>query len=172
MVPLVLYSFGGFSQSGNSVSSTQHAVTDPRQLIHVHGRTFTDTAWSSSYSPDSIFTYYYSLRSKYPESSETIRQYAVDFLSASGQRFAGSGYMTFRFFIDTAGRMAKRIEVLQTDEFYKEYNFDEKLVWALFDFLQTMHEWKAAKAPNGFPPFYINIITFKIHEGSVVNVIP
>jgi hypothetical protein len=68
--------------------------------------------------------------------------------------------------------MLKRVEVLQTDEFYKEKTFPDGLVWILYDFLNTLHGWTPAKAPQGYPPFYNNVMTFKIHEGNIVNIIP
>ena len=155
----------------NSVYSLCQA-RDERKLIHLQDKVFTDTTWSSSYNPDSIFVYYYSVRSKYPESSQTIRANAEGYLMQRGQHFSGSGYLTFRFFIDSAGHVSKRIQVLQTDEFYKDYQFSDKLIWTLCDFLKTLHDWNPAKAPKGYPPFYIHLITFKIHEGRIVNIIP
>jgi hypothetical protein len=146
--------------------------TGQRKLILLNGKMYTDTAWSSSFKPDSIFVYYYNVRSKYPESSETIREKSRNYLRIIGRHFSGSGYITFRFFIDSIGQMQKRVQVLQMDEQYKVYRFSEGLVWDLYDYLKTLQKWKPAKAPKGYPPFYIGLMTFKIHEGNIVNIIP
>jgi hypothetical protein len=168
LASLLIISTSLFSQSPGTNSST----LNERKLIHIRNKIFTDTSWSSPVPPDSVFVYYYSVRSKYPESSETLKERASEYLMKAGQHFAGSGYITFRFFIDSAGKMLRRVEVLQTDEFYKGYSFTDELVWILFDFVNTLHDWKPAKTPKGYPPFYINLLTFKIHEGSIVNIIP
>jgi hypothetical protein len=168
LASLLVISTSLFSQSPGTDSSTLNA----RKLIHIHGKVFTDTTWTSVFSPDSVFVYYYNFRAKYPESSETLRAQASEYLTNAGLHFKGSGYITFRFFIDSVGKMMRRVEVLQTDEFYKEYAFKDELVWILFDFVNTLHDWKPAKAPKGYPPFYINLLTFKIHEGNIVNIIP
>ncbi len=172
LASLLIISASLFSQSAATDSSTLNHTVNTRKLIHIRNKVFTDTTWSSSIQPDSVFVYYYSVRSKYPESSETLREESSEYLLKARQHFTGSGYITFRFFIDSTGKMLRRIEVLQTDEFYKEYSFDEELVWILFDFVNTLHAWKPAKIPKGYPPFYINLLTFKIHEGNIVNIIP
>jgi len=143
-----------------------------RKLIRIFDQLYTDTTWSSAYRPDSVFIYYYNVRGKYPESSETIKRNASEYLQNAGPHFTGSGYITFRFFIDSAGQIQKRVEVLETDEFYKAYVFQEDLVWILYEFLNTLHDWKPAKMPKGLPPFYINLLTFKIHEGHIDHIIP
>jgi hypothetical protein len=167
-ISLFIVSTSVFGQPAVINSSTLNTG----KLIHIHSKVFIDTTWASAIPPDSVFVYYYSVRAKYPKSSETLREEASDYLLKAGQHFTGSGYVTFRFFIDDTGKMQRRVEVLQTDEFYKEYSFDDQLVWTLFDFLNTLHNWKPAKAPKGYPPFYINLLTFKIHEGNIVNIIP
>jgi hypothetical protein len=146
--------------------------TDHRKLIEVDGKVYIDTVWSSTFNPDSIFVYYYSVRSKYPESSESICQEAARFLKETAVTPEGSGYITFRFFIDSTGKLQKRVQVLQTSESYKNYRFNEHLVWILFDYLQSLKQWKPSRMPVGYPPFYIGIMTFKIHEGNLVAVIP
>jgi hypothetical protein len=153
-------------------SSTLHSIVNTRKLIHVLKKVFTDTSWSSSIPPDSVLVYYYNFRAKYPESSETLREQSSEYLLKTGQHFTGSGYITFRFFIDSSGKMLRRVEVLQTDEFYKEYSFEDELVWTLFDFVNSLHAWKPARAPKGNLSLYINLLTFKIHEGTIVNIIP
>ena len=172
LVSLLIISASIFSQSTGTDSSTLNHPVNSRKLIHILNKAFTDTTWTYSGQPDSVFIYYYSVRSKYPESSETLREQASEYLLKAGQHFTGSGYLTFRFFIDSTGKMLRRVEVLQTDEFYKEYSFSDELVWILFDFVNTLHKWKPARSPKGFPPLYINLLTFKIHEGSIVNIIP
>jgi hypothetical protein len=172
LVTLLIISSSVFCQSENVDSPTTYHTVNTKKLIHILDKVFTDTAWSSSFPPDSVFVYYYNVRSKYPESSETLRVKASEYILNTGLNFTGSGYITFRFFIDSVGQMLKRVEVLQTDAFYKVYFFKDNLVWILYDFLNTLHAWKPARAPKGYPPFYINLMTFKIHEGNIVNIIP
>jgi hypothetical protein len=172
LVFLLIISTSVFSQSVGTDSSTLNHTVNSRKLIHILNKVFTDTTWPSSFLPDSVFVYYYNFRAKYPESSETLREESAKYLQKAGLHFTGSGYITFRFFIDSTGKMLRRVEVLQTDEFYKEYSFEDELVWNLYDFLNTLHDWKPARAPKGYPPFYINLLTFKIHEGYIVNIIP
>jgi len=169
---LILISSPVFSQSGNTGSPVQPPTQKARKLIQIADKFYIDTSWSSAYRPDSIFLYFYNVRGKYPESSETIQAKATQYLLHTGLHFTGSGYITFRFFIDSAGQMMKRVEILQTDEFYKEYFFPEGLVWTLYDFLKTLHDWKPARLPKGLPPFYINLMSFKIHEGHIDHIIP
>jgi hypothetical protein len=172
LVSLLFISTSLFSQRVGSDSSTLNHTTNTRRLIYVLKKVFTDTTWTSSFQPDSVFFYYYSFRAKYPKSSETLREESSEYLAKTGHHFTGSGYITFRFFIDSTGKMSKRVEVLQTDEFYKEYSFEDGLIWVLSDFMNTLHDWKPAKVLKGYPPFYINLLTFKIHEGNIVNIIP
>jgi hypothetical protein len=169
---LLIISSSVFSQSEGNDNSNPNQNVIKRKLIHILDKVFTDTTWSSSFQSDSVFVYYYNVRSKYPESSETLKGESSEYLLKAGQNFTGSGYITFRFFIDSSGKMMRRVEVLQTDEFYKKYSFKDELVWILFDYLNTLRAWKPAKAPKGYPPFYINLLTFKIHEGNIVNIIP
>jgi hypothetical protein len=168
LAPLVITSTFLYSQSAGADPSNFNS----RKLIHISGKVFTDTTWTFSFKPDSVFVYYYNFRAKYPESSETLRAQASDYLTKTALHFKGSGYITFRFFIDSTGKILRRVEVLQTDEFYKEYSFEDGLIWILFDFVNTLHDWKPAKVPKDYPPFYINLLTFKIHEGHIVNIIP
>ncbi len=161
--------YSGFYNNGKLNPVTD---TTTKKLIEWKGRTFIDTSWSSPFSPDSIFVYYYNVRSKYLESSEGLCHRASHFLEAGNNTNTGSGYITFRFFIDSAGQIQKRVQVIETSEVYKHYHFDENIVWLLFDYLESLKDWNPARAPKGYPPFYIGIMTFKIHEGKIVAVIP
>lgn len=115
---------------------------------------------------------YYQIGAKYPESSLSILKNAQAFTS-NYHNFSGNGYITFRFIIDCKGKIAPRIQVLQTDENYKKYYFEKDFVNLLYAFLKTMDKWKIARINNRDVPLaYHAFITFKIQDGKVVNIIP
>jgi hypothetical protein len=148
------------------------SISGRPKLIHVKKEVFMDTVWEGSVPPDSIMVYYYSVRGKYPESSETIRKQALEYLMTTHRVYSGSGYITFRFYIDHNGHMLKRVQVLQTDSLYKEYEFPNDLVIDLFNFLKTLHAWKPAQDIPHVPPYYINLMSYKIQDGTLVDIIP
>ncbi len=115
---------------------------------------------------------YYQIGAKYPESSLSILKNAQAFTS-NYHNFSGNGYITFLFIIDCKGKIAPRIQVLQTDENYKKYYFEKDFVTLLYAFLKTMDKWKIARINNREVPLaYHTFITFKIQNGKVVNIIP
>ena len=116
--------------------------------------------------------YYYQVGGKYPKSSITLLKEVQLFLIHQNQLFKGSGYITFRFRIDCEGQRTKRTQVLQTDEHYKSYHFNKTLVNELYLFLNTLNNWKAAKDKRGNFFSYIALLTFKIKDGKVINIIP
>jgi hypothetical protein len=116
--------------------------------------------------------HYYSVAGKYPRSSETLRQAAQAFLARRHRAYQGSGYVTFRFIVDCAGRRQPRVQVLQTDAAYQRYHFPPELVSELYGFLQTLTEWRAATSREGRPVNYIAYLSFKMTDGKVVAVIP
>jgi hypothetical protein len=142
------------------------------RYIYLGKNVYLDTTWTEPIRPDSILVYFYNVRGKYPESSRTIKEKANEYLKNTNHMYSGSGYITFRFFIDSTGHILRRIQLFQTDEFYKDYVFKEDLVSDLFDFLRTMQSWKPAPVMGRVPRYYVNIISFKIHEGNLVNIIP
>jgi hypothetical protein len=165
LIILIRPGFLRSQSSGNSISGRQ-------KLIHLNRNVFMDTVWEGSVPPDSIMVYYYSVRGKYPESSETIRKQAQEYLETTHRIYSGSGYITFRFYIDHNGQMLKRVQVLQTDSLYKEYIFPGNLIMDLFVFLKTLHAWKPAQDIQQVPPYYINLMSFKIQNGTLVDIIP
>lgn len=116
--------------------------------------------------------FYYQLKAKYPVSSAILLRESNAFLKQKGGEYTGSGYVTFRFFIDCEGTMS-RVLVMQTDENYKTIHFDKAFVNDLYQYLKTMDQWKKnidiqdIKNAN-----YIAYISFKIKNGEVVNIIP
>jgi hypothetical protein len=159
-------------QTPHPGTSSSNPPGNAVQYIHSGNLVYMDTTWRESIRPDSILVYFYNLGGKYPESSQTIKEKAGKYLQKTNHIYSGSGYITFRFFIDSTGNMLKRIQLIQTDEFYKDYTFNETLVSDLFHFLKTLQSWKPAHLKTGIPPYYVNFISFKIHEGNLVNIIP
>ena len=132
---------------------------------------FIDTTYDRSSKCDSAFNYYYSVGSKYPMSSVNLLKQVIAFISPKSN-YSGNGYITFRFAIDCEGHMLKRTRVIQTDGQYKNYHFDKSLVNELFAFLQTLDKWKIASYKSGKSFSYIAVISFKIQNGKVINIIP
>src|SRR6266581_8007814 len=93
--------------------------------------------------------YYYSYGCKYPRSSATLLKDAKTFLAKKNNPYSGNGYITFRFTIDCEGKMLKKVQVLQTDDSYTHFRFDKRLVNELFDYLNTLTQWKIAGAKRG-----------------------
>lgn len=113
---------------------------------------------------------YYSVNGKYPRSSETLAKNARAFLQRKSQAYSGSGYVTFRFIVDCAGRRQPKTQVLQTDAQYQRFRFRKELVEELYAFLQTLTEWPVAKASQ--PVNYVAYLTFKLKDGKVIAVVP
>ena len=118
------------------------------------------------------FVPYFSVGGKYPRSSETLAAEATAFLRRKNQRYAGSGYVTFRFVVDCAGYRQPKTQVLQTDANYQATHFRKELVAELYAYLQTLKDWRTVTTSNGMLANYFTYLTFKISNGKVVAVIP
>ena len=118
------------------------------------------------------FVPYFSVGGKYPRSSETLAADANAFLRRKNERYAGSGYVTFRFVVDCTGFRQPKTQVLQTDAKYQATHFRKELVNDLYAYLQTLKDWRAVTIPNGMLANYFTYLTFKISNGKVVAVIP
>lgn len=116
--------------------------------------------------------YYYSFRAKYPKNSASLLNEAHLFLQKKNETYSGSGYITLRFTIDCQGKMTKKVQVLQTDEQYKNYHFDIAFVNEIYLFLKTLDKWIVAEPLPGKRFSYITFITFKIKNGKIINIIP
>lgn len=116
--------------------------------------------------------YFYQVGCKYPRSSSTTLKELLSFLNQKNKMYEGSGYISFQFKIDCAGKKLKRTQVLQTDEQYKNYHFDKELVLELSLFLNSLDQWNIAKNKEGQTFVYKTFITFKIKNGKVINIIP
>jgi hypothetical protein len=116
--------------------------------------------------------YYYQVNGKYPESSSSLLLEALEFMNKKTTEYTGSGYITFRFAIDCEGKMANKVQVLQTNEYYKNYHFEKSLVNDLYSFVKTLDKWKTIKKKDNKTYSYVTFITFKIKNGKVINIIP
>lgn len=127
------------------------------------------------FSPDCAPPYaifYYQVKAKYPVSSAILLTESKEFMRQRKQIYSGSGYVTFRFYIDCQGIMS-RVLVQQTDENYKSFHFQKEFVNDLYSYLQTMHEWKKNLEVQNLKNInYIAFISFKIKNGEVINIIP
>ena len=126
---------------------------------------------SSSCSPPYVI-YYYDLKAKYPATSLSILREAKAFMKNTRETYTGTGYITFRFFINCEG-IVSRTKVMQTDENYKVTHFEKKFVNDLYNFLLTMDKWKKnLEIQNIKNANYLSFISFKIKNGEVIAVIP
>lgn len=116
--------------------------------------------------------YYYSARGKYPKNSASLLKEVRSYLQKTAMAYSGSGYVTFRFIVDCNGHPMKRTEVLQTDEHYKSYHFEKRMVNELYDFVKTLDKWRTAKTEEGQSFPYHAVLTFKIRDGKVITIIP
>jgi len=120
--------------------------------------------------PYNIF--YYQLKAKYPVASATLLNESKAFMKQKMRIYSGTGYVTFKFFIDCEGTMS-RIKVMQTDDNYKAIHFEKSFVNDLYGYLQTMDKWKRnLDVENLKNVNYIAFISFKIKNGEVINIIP
>jgi hypothetical protein len=145
----------------------------PGQNIILPEGEFMDTTVTDN--PDckgSNNVYYYQVGGKYPESSASLLNEAKEFMKKRNKKYSGNGYVTFRFSIDCEGKMRRRVQVLQTDDHYKSYHFSKNFVDELYSFVKTLNKWKIAKTKNGMPYFYTTLVTFKIKDGEIINIIP
>lgn len=132
---------------------------------------FMDTTGSAS--PEAnTFAYYYSVDGKYPKSSATLLKEVRTSLQQQNNLYNGSGYITFRFVIDTMGRMMKRVQVLQTDSVYRSFHFDKQFVDELYTFIKSLNQWKIARSGAGSAIPYRAYISFKVKNGKVINILP
>ena len=133
---------------------------------------YMDTTYSTDINCKDYNAYYYQVKGKYPKNSATILKEVLLFLEDEKRIYSGSGYITFRFVIDCQGNLMPKVQVLQTDEKYKDFHFDKNLVTELYNYLVTLKKWTIAKLPNGEPFLYRAFLTFKIQNGKVINIIP
>jgi hypothetical protein len=116
--------------------------------------------------------YYYSVGGKYPKNSSTLLKEVKEFGKKQNHTYSGSGYITFRFVVDTTGSMKNKVKVMQTNDDYKAQLFDRGLVNELFAYLYTLNKWPVARYRTGEALEYISFIMFKLKNGKVINIIP
>jgi hypothetical protein len=145
------------------LSMAQHFVTKEGA--------FMDTTGSASPQANTLL-YYYSVGGKYPKSSATLLQEVTAFTKKQTVHYRHSGYITFRFVIDTTGHMFQKVQVLQTDQHYNSFQFEKELVNDLYMYVKTLNKWKIARQVAGKAYPYNAFITFKMKDGKVINVIP
>lgn len=116
--------------------------------------------------------YYYQVGGKYSKTSATLLAEVQSFLKLKTTVSQGSGYITFQFQIDCAGKRMKRTKLLQTTVDYKAYHFDNAFINELYEYFNTLNDWPIAKGRDGRTYSYKAFITFKIKDGKVINIIP
>lgn len=116
--------------------------------------------------------YYYSVGGKYPKSPATLLKEVKAFTEKQNNSYSGSGYITFRFIVDTTGSILPKVKVIQIDDHYKSHQFEKALINELFAYLTTLDKWRVARFTPGEALPYITFITFKMKNGKVINIIP
>jgi hypothetical protein len=142
------------------------------QIFFLPDGEYMDTTNTLNESCNSHFPYYYQVGCKYPRSSSTLLLEVQNFMNTINTSFSGSGYITFRCGIDCEGKKLSKVEIIQVDEYYKNYHFNKVLIHELFTYFKSLNKWKSARSLKGLPLNYMAFITFKIHDGKVVNIIP
>ncbi len=116
--------------------------------------------------------HFYSVDGKYPTGSATVLKEVKAFIARQKVDPAGTGYITYRFIIDTTGHMGNKVKVMQTNDEYKAQSFDKSLIETLGAFIQTLDKWKIGRYRSGEALEYIAFMTFKMKNGKVINIIP
>ncbi|WP_028667624.1 hypothetical protein [Runella zeae] len=115
--------------------------------------------------------YYYSYDAKYPRSSTTIQTNVTSFLNQRNIKLTGNGYVTFQFRVNCSGEISY-VKLMQTDENYQPKKFKGEIVQSLYEFTKSLKDWKRIKYKNIIPLSYTAFISYKIHHGQIVAVIP
>jgi hypothetical protein len=114
---------------------------------------------------------YYSLRIKYPLSSEAILNNAKAALVQYRTPFSGTGWVTIRFIVDCKGKPGC-FHIYQVDENYLPAKFRVPFISALQIFLvEQMDAWPVGYVKNAATDYYA-YVTFKIKDGRIENIIP
>ncbi|MDF7816505.1 hypothetical protein P1X15_02825 [Runella sp. MFBS21] len=116
-------------------------------------------------------SYYYSYDAKYPRSSTTIQTNASSFLNQRNIKLTENGYVTFRFRVNCSGEISY-VKLMQTDENYQPKKFKVETIQSLYEFTKSLKDWKLVKYKNIIPLSYTAFISYKIHHGQIVAVIP
>ena len=132
----------------------------------------TETTADSTLDYGSPLPHFYSVDGKYPTGSVAVLKDVKAFIAGQKGAYTGTGYITYRFIIDTTGHMGNKVKVMQTDEEYKAQSFEKHLVETLGAFIQTLDKWKIGRYRSGEALEYIAFMTFKIKNGKVINIIP
>jgi hypothetical protein len=111
---------------------------------------------------------YYSLKVKYPQSSEMLVEEANHVIINKSKNI--NGFITIRFIVNCKGLTGK-YKVLQIDKNYQEVIFDHKYVEQILNFVQNLQEWKLAFYKDESIDYY-TYFTFKIENGIVTEIVP
>jgi hypothetical protein len=131
-----------------------------------------ETTADSTLEYGSPLPYYYGVGGKYPTNSTTLLRSVQAYLSQQKAQSTVTGYITYRFIVDTTGRPLHKVKVMQTDDHYKAIRFEQGIVDALGAFVYTLDKWKIARYQSGGALEYIAFISFKLKDGKVINIIP
>ncbi len=82
----------------------------------------------------------------------------------------GSGYITIRFIVNCNGETG-RFRVIQMDKNYHLKSFSKKLVSQLLEVTKSLQGWDVLYE-DGRSYDYVRYVTFKIHEGKIMDIMP
>jgi hypothetical protein len=149
-----------------------HHLPSIGQTFFIKEGKLADTTTDAELDYGSPLPYFYSVNGKYPKSSATLLKEVKAFTKKQSNNYSGSGYITFRFVVDTTGTMREKVKVMQTDDYYRGQHFEKALVNELFAYLQTLSKWPVARVRSGEALQYVTFITFKMKNGKVINIVP
>jgi hypothetical protein len=148
-----------------------YTVSYSQNIVLPYGEYMDTTVTNNPKCNDKYLIYYYHVNARYPAGTESLLLESKEFLSKIGQKYSGSGYITFRFMINCEGQM-QRVRVMQVDDDYKSTRFDKRLVNTLNDYIHTLDRWE--KGLSAFKMDHVNYLaylSFRIKNGEVINVI-
>lgn len=82
-----------------------------------------------------------------------------------------SGYLTVRFLVNCHGQTGK-YEVLQVDENFKNFNFNNLIKDQIMEIVVDLDGWIPGRNTRREPVDCQKFLTFKIRNGQVIDVLP
>ena len=124
-----------------------------------------------SYPVDSVIVENGGRKSAYKGGVKGILKYFQPIIdSLAYQKKGEDGYLTVRFLMNCKGEK-DRFRTLAISRKYKPKEFSEKLSLPVIEAVKKMDGWQVAMF-NGQPYDSYNMLTFKIKDGQIVDIIP
>ena len=122
-----------------------------------------------------IFQYYNFEKGNFSLDKKLIRKHFADRFKKGGEGAGQTGYITIRFVVNCQGE-ADRYRIYEIDRELIETKFDKALKNQILALTKELKGWKPGEfqvlrnRPGKFD-FY-QYLTFKIHEGELIDILP